>query len=53
MKHYFEDVGLRNAGPGFKQVEMPRLMENMIYNELRMRGFNVDAGIVREMEKEG
>jgi len=46
MKYYFEDVGLRNARLGFKQVEENHLMENVIYNELLSRGFNVDVGIV-------
>jgi len=46
MKYYFEDVGLRNARLGFKQVEENHLIENVIYNELLSRGFNVDVGIV-------
>lgn len=46
MKYYFEDVGLRNARLGFRQNEETHLMENIIYNELRLRGFNVDVGIV-------
>ena len=46
LKYYFEDVGLRNAGLGFRQVEETHLMENIIYNELRMRGFRVDIGVV-------
>ena len=45
-KYYFEDVGLRNARLGFRQVEENRLMENIIYNELRIRGYHVDVGIV-------
>ena len=44
LKYYFEDVGLRNARLDFRQVEEPHLMENVLYNELRMRGFNVDVG---------
>ncbi|MBO6291162.1 MAG: ATP-binding protein [Selenomonas sp.] len=44
LKYYFEDVGLRNARLDFRQIEEPHLMENVLYNELRMRGFNVDVG---------
>lgn len=46
LKYYFEDVGLRNARLGFRQVEETHLMENIIYNELRVRGFQVDVGMV-------
>lgn len=46
MKYYFEDVGLRNARLGFRQTEETHLMENVIYNELVCRGYNVDVGIV-------
>ena len=46
LKYYFEDVGLRNARLGFRQVEETHLMENVIYNELRTRGFQVDVGVV-------
>jgi hypothetical protein len=55
LKYYFEDVGLRNARLGFRQVEETHLMENIIYNELRVRGFNVDIGTVvkRVRTKEG
>lgn len=55
LKFYFEDVGLRNARLGFRQIEENHLMENIIYNELKFRGFNVDVGIVnkRENDKEG
>lgn len=45
-KYYFEDVGLRNARLGFRQVEPTHLMENVIYNELRIRGYHVDVGVV-------
>lgn len=45
-KYYFEDVGLRNARLGFRQVEPAHLMENVIYNELRIRGYHVDVGVV-------
>ena len=51
-KYYFEDVGLRNARLGFRQVEENHLMENIIYNELRYRGFTVDVGEVRRQERE-
>lgn len=55
VKYYFEDVGLRNARLGFRQVEETHLMENVIYNELRARGFQVDVGVVpkRLRNKEG
>ena len=43
-KYYFEDTGLRNARLNFRQTEWPHLMENMIFNELRGRGFAVDVG---------
>ena len=45
-KYYFMDLGLRNARINFRQSERSHLMENMVYNELRIRGFNVDVGIV-------
>lgn len=48
MKYYFEDHGLRNARLGFRQVEESHLMENVIYNELRLRGYLVDVGVVDE-----
>ncbi|MBQ3822254.1 MAG: ATP-binding protein, partial [Thermoguttaceae bacterium] len=48
MKYYFEDHGLRNARLGFRQVEEPHLMENVIYNELRLRGYLDDVGVVDE-----
>ena len=46
LKYYFEDVGLRNARLGFRQYEETHLMENILYNELRARGFSVDVGVV-------
>lgn len=46
QKYYFEDLGLRNARIGFRQVEETHLMENLIYNELRIRGYLVDVGVV-------
>lgn len=45
-KYYFADVGLRNARLNFRQVEENHIMENIIYNELLTRGYNVDVGIV-------
>lgn len=54
QKYYFEDVGLRNARLGFRQVEQTHLMENVIYNELRIRGFSVDVGVIEtRTEQEG
>lgn len=55
LKYYFEDIGLRNARLGFRQVEETHLMENIIYNELRYRGYSVDVGVVekREMSENG
>lgn len=54
-KYYFTDMGLRNAVLNFRQLEESHIMENVIYNELRMRGFRVDVGIVetREENQEG
>jgi len=46
QKYYFEDLGLRNARLNFRQAEPTHLMENLIYNELRSRGFSVDVGQV-------
>ena len=48
LKYYFSDVGLRNARLGFRQVEETHLMENIIYNELRSRGYTVDIGVVEK-----
>ena len=45
-KYYFEDLGLRNARLNFRQIEQTHLMENLIYNELRLRGYSVDVGQV-------
>lgn len=45
-KYYFTDVGLRNARINFRQYEVTHLMENVIYNELRLRGLSVDVGVV-------
>ena len=51
FKIYFEDIGLRNARLNFRQLEQTHTMENIIYNELRYRGFNVDVGVVEVFEK--
>ncbi len=51
LKYYFEDVGLRNARLGFRQIEETHLMENIIYNELRSRGYSVDVGVVEKRGK--
>ena len=45
-KYYCEDIGLRNARIGFRQQEMTHIMENIIYNELNIRQFSVDVGVV-------
>ncbi len=45
-KYYFEDIGLRNARLNFRQTEENHVMENIIYNELKIRGYNVDIGVV-------
>ena len=45
-KYYFEDIGLRNARLNFRQVDKGHIMENIIYNELLRRGYNVDVGVV-------
>lgn len=51
-KYYFVDMGLRNARLNFRQTEENHIMENVIYNELRMRGFSVDVGTVEIKEKQ-
>ena len=55
LKYYFEDVGLRNARLGFRQIEETHIMENIVYNELRCRGYSVDVGVVekRGVNREG
>jgi len=50
-KYYFSDLGLRNARINFRQFEETHSMENIIYNELRMRGYSVDVGVVTVAEK--
>ena len=51
-KYYFTDLGLRNARLNFRQIEDTHLLENVIYNELKVRGFSVDVGIVTISEKD-
>lgn len=51
-KIYFEDTGLRNARLAFRQIEETHIMENIIYNELRFRGYQVDVGTVESREKD-
>ena len=55
MKYYFMDMGLRNARINFRQMEVTHSMENVIYNELRMRGYSVDVGnlSITEADKTG
>lgn len=52
QKYYFEDLGLRNARIGFRQVEKTHLMENMVYNELCLHGYTVDVGVVTRNTKD-
>ncbi len=52
-KYYFSDLGLRNARINFRQFEQTHAMENAIYNELRMRGYSVDVGVITVSEKDG
>lgn len=51
-KFFFEDIGLRNARLNFRQTEENHIMENIIYNELRIRGFDVDVGVVEVFVKD-
>lgn len=51
-KYYFMDLGLRNARLNFRQFEKTHLMENLIYNELRIRGYNVDVGVVHSVTRD-
>lgn len=51
-KYYFTDLGLRNARLNFRQIEEPHIMENIIYNELKIRGYDVDIGIVEYNSKD-
>ena len=50
VKYYFTDMGLRNARLNFRQLEETHSMENLIFNELKIRGFNVDVGVVTKSE---
>ncbi|WP_432790479.1 ATP-binding protein [Mycoplasmopsis bovis] len=52
LKYYFTDIGLRNAWLNFKQIDKSHIMENIIYNELIKREFNVDVGVVEHRERE-
>ena len=53
VKYYFTDMGLRNARLNFRQIEETHSMENIIFNELKMRGFNVDVGVIVQYETNG
>lgn len=53
QKYYFTDLGLRNVRLGFRQNEPTHIMENIIYNELKIRGFEIDIGVVPVIEKNG
>ena len=52
LKYYFTDLGLRNARLNFRQQEPTHIMENIVYNELKIRGYNVDVGIVDIFDKD-
>lgn len=52
LKYYFTDIGLRNARLNFRQQETTHIMENIVYNELLIRGYNVDVGIVEMFGKD-
>ena len=51
-KYYYTDLGLRNARLGFRQLEEPHIMENVLYNDLIRRGMNVDVGVVEYNTKD-
>lgn len=51
LKYYFSDLGLRNARINFRQFEQPHSMENVIYNELKLRGFSVDVGVINTRDE--
>ena len=51
LKYYFADIGLRNARLNFRQIEETHIMENIIYNELIRRGYNVDVGVVQYFKR--
>jgi len=52
LKYYFTDLGLRNARLNFRQQEPTHIMENIVYNELLIRGYNVDVGVVDIFDKD-
>lgn len=52
-KYYFTDIGIRNARLNFRQQEENHIMENIIYNELLVRGYNVDVGVVEHVVRDG
>ena len=51
IKYYFTDLGLRNAKLNFRKIEEPRIMENIIYNELKYRGYGIDVGNITVLDK--
>ena len=51
IKYYFTDLGLRNAKLNFRQIEEPHIMENIIYNELKYRGYGIDVGNITVLDK--
>ena len=51
LKYYFTDIGLRNARLNFRQQEITHIIENIVYNELLVRGYSVDVGLVETTEK--
>ena len=53
VKYYFTDIGLRNARLNFRQLEETHAMENIIFNELKLRGFNVDVGVITQNDTNG
>ena len=53
VKYYFTDIGVRNSLINYRQVEETHIMENIIYNELRRRGYQVDVGVVESRERDG
>ncbi|MDW2913525.1 ATP-binding protein [Mesomycoplasma ovipneumoniae] len=53
FKYYFSDIGLRNARLNFRQIENTHIMENIIYNDLLRRGYNIDIGVVEHEFKNG
>lgn len=50
VKYYFTDMGLRNACLNFRQLEEIHSMENTIFDELKIRGFNVDVGVIMQYD---